>query len=314
MTSTVRLLQLLLLALPVPTTALSSISSTKAPRHFHLSPVMIDDTQNEKATTTATSSCAAVESAPWRVTLDIGREPLSRMPFDWARSGCRMPLTIGLDFESSNHGQAQQQQQHRQTARPRSETISFTGPNGAVVRPVLGGDWQLSADQKELAFSLTFPETMVRRDVVIEGGTTLHLTGRVYSQTELDQLNQEYYQAREATWEVGRQLNDMANRQGAAKKWNDETKQWVKRYSNENPISAWSKQIQYFAAKAKQDQRNKQRPDNNISDRGPFPGVDQGLYVSRRGGVVRQGKNGPVMGTWYAQPIRNQPVSYRRGS
>ena len=60
-------------------------------------------------------------SSPWRVALDIGREPLANMPFEWARSGCRMPLVIPTDFSADN------------VLSPKSETVMFTGPNGAVV-------------------------------------------------------------------------------------------------------------------------------------------------------------------------------------
>merc|ERR1712071_621587 len=101
----------------------------------------------------------------------------------------------------------------------------------------MGGGWELSKDNQELAFSFTFPETLARRDVSIDAGTTLELVGRVYSQADLDRLNEEYYQAREATWQVGGELNEIANRQGAAKKWNEEKGQWEKRYPNENLFS-----------------------------------------------------------------------------
>lgn len=284
----------LFLILPIATSAFSSISAP--PPSYGSLPT---DT-NEVAPTTLE---VTTETAPWRVTLDIGREALSRMPFDWARSGCRMPLVVGLDFEQVN---AKDNQLYT-----RSDTVSFTGPDGAVVKPIVPGDWNLSNDQQELSFSLMFPETMARRDVVIEGGTTVELTGRVYTQAELDQLNEEYYKARETTWQLGGALNDMANRQGAAKKWNEETKRWEKRYPNENPLAVAQKQLTYWGAKLRQNQKLNQRPDpNTLSDRGSFPGIDKGLYVAR-GGVVRQGKNGPVMGTWYAQPITKTPASYR---
>lgn len=251
----------------------------------------------------APAASTVVESSPWRITLDIGREALSNMPFDWARSGCRMPLVVPCDFE--------QQGGKDNNLYPRSDTVSFTGPDGAVVRPIQGGEWSMNKDQQELSFSLTFPESMARRDVYIEAGTTMELTGRVYSQAELDQLNEEFYKAREATWQVGGELNEMGNRQGAAKKWNEEKRRWEKRHPAENIFNVAQKRLTYWGAKAKQAKMNSNRPDpNTISDRGTFPGVEKGLYIAQSG-IVRSGKNGPVMGTWYAQPITNLPASYR---
>jgi len=243
-------------------------------------------------------------SFPWRVVLDIGREPLARMPFDWARSGCRMPLVIPCDFSHNRNDQ-------ESLILPRSETVSFTGPDGAVVKPVVGGDWRLSDDQKQLSLSLSFPETLQRRDVSINAGTTLELTTRVYTQAELDQLNEAYYQARENTWQVGGDLNDIARQQSAPKKWNEAKGRWEKPQNANNILATIQKRVSYLAAKADQDQKNRQRPDpNTISDRGLLPGVDGGVYIAK-GGVVRESQNGPVMGTWQAQPITNMPVSYR---
>ena len=77
---------------------------------------------------------SAASVAPWRVTLDIGRQPLANMPSDWARSGCRMPLVIPTDFTAENK------------IMPHSETVMFTGPEGAVIRPIIGEGWELSND------------------------------------------------------------------------------------------------------------------------------------------------------------------------
>ena len=244
-------------------------------------------------------------SSPWRITLDIGREPLATgMPFDWARSGCRLPLTIPCDFASSAH------------VTPRTETIFFTGPDGAVVRPIEGGSWEWKTDENgsnkdNFRFTLTFPEEMSRRDVSIDAGTTIECSGTMYSQDDVDRLNKDFYEAREATWQVGGELNQMTQRQGAAKKWNEESNQWEERYAKENPFSQASKQFQYWMAKQNQNRKHQQRPDpQDLSEVGTFPTFSEGVYMLN-GGIVRRGKNGPVMGKWYAQPVTNQPVSYR---
>jgi len=239
-------------------------------------------------------------SSPWRVALDIGREPLARMPdFDWARSGCKMPLVIPTDFSADN------------VLSPKSETVMFTGPNGAVVSPVVGEGWHLSKDEKTISLSYTLPEKMERRDVYIEAGTELVLSGRVYTQEEMDRLNKEYYEAREELWKAGKEISDIYERQNASKKWDEETNSWVKRYKDENPFRIAQKEIQYKLAEAVQGQKMAQRPDlNDLSNRGSFPGIETGVYFEKKG-VVRAGKNGPVCGTWSAEPITNAPVSYR---
>ena len=110
---------ILLLLFPLAT-AFSSIPAD----NFRLPPTTKN--YNDNISGSSTSSIAKADevivSSPWRVALDIGREPLARMPdFDWGRSGCRMPLVIPTDFSADN------------VLSPKSETVMFTGPNGAVV-------------------------------------------------------------------------------------------------------------------------------------------------------------------------------------
>jgi len=262
-----------------------------------------------RTSSSSSSSMVAADSvAPRRVAMDIGREPLARMPFDWARSGCRMPLVILSDFAQSSSGSGDKTSN---LPLPHSKTVSVTGPDGAMVKPIEGEEWELSKDSKELTFSYTVPEELTRRDVTISAGTELVCSGRVYTQAELDHLNQDYYQAREELWQAGGDLGDIYDRQGASKKWDEESGQWIKRYPNENPFKIAQKQLSYWGAQAKQGQKMSQRPDLNlISDRGSLPGVEGGIYVAK-GGVVRAGPNGPVCGTWSAMPITGAPASYR---
>lgn len=299
-----------LLALPAAAAAFSSIPAdpffNRRVANNDAGEKRLDNDSRTITGSTIPPSPIVADSAPWRVALDIGREPLARMPFDWARSGCRMPLVIPSDFASNDR--------QSNLLFPQSETVSFTGPDGAVVKPIQGGEWTLSADSKELSFSFAVPEELRRRDVYIDAGTELVCSGRVYTQAELDQLNQQYYEAREELWKAGGELGDMYDRQGASKKWNKETGRWEKRYPNENPLKIAQKQLTYWGAKAKQSQKMRHRPDlNTLSDRGSLPGVEGGIYVAK-GGTVRAGSNGPVCGTWGAQPITTSPASYRGGN
>lgn len=180
-----------------------------------------------------------------------------------------------------------------------------------MVRPVTGEKWELSDDERTIALSYTMPERMERRDVYIDAGTELVLTTRVYTQDEMDQINAEYYEAREKLWKAGGEIGDIYDRQEASKKWDEESGQWVRRYEKENPLRVAQKQLFYWGAKANQGRKMAKRPDlNELSDRGSFPGVERGVYFAK-GGTVRAGQNGPVCGTWSAMPITNAPVSYR---
>ena len=255
----------------------------------------------ESPTPDTEASGAITASSPWRVVLDIGREPLANMPFDWARSGCRMPLKIPCDLSlTENNGRL---------VEPQSDTVSFTGPEGAVIRPINGGSFECDEKSKNqhLSFSLQFPETLARRDVTIEAGTTLQCTGRFYTQSELDRLNQEFYQARDQAWELGGELNDMVNVEGPPKKWNEELQRWETKSKTVNPLEWAQKRLSYMAAKAKQGQTNDQRPDlNSLSERGSLPGVEDSVYVAKEGLVRNQ--NGAVMGRWSMEPILNDRV------
>ncbi|CAJ1924817.1 unnamed protein product [Cylindrotheca closterium] len=239
------------------------------------------------------SQADAITANPWRLTLDIGREPLANMPFDWARSGCRMPLVIPCDFQSDNK------------LIPRAETVSFTGPNGAVVSPVRGGEWEVSNNDKEIKCELTFPKKMERRDVWIDAGTTLTLFGTVYTAEELERLNQEFYAAREEAWELGGELNEIADQIEGPKKWNEEKQVWENRMDGVPSIfSQMQKRVQHMAAQAKQKQKADQRPSlKDLSDGGTLPGFSERGFFIQKQGLVKIGN--VVAGRWYAEPITN---------
>jgi len=108
------------------------------------------------------------------VVVDIGREPLARMPFDWARQGSRMPLVIPSNFIlSSSQSSSTSASTSRTISRtstgnnsnrnsndnsnysnnnnlklivhPQLDNVGFTGPEGAVQSPIQGGKWKLSS-------------------------------------------------------------------------------------------------------------------------------------------------------------------------
>ncbi|KAL3933658.1 MAG: hypothetical protein SGBAC_010296 [Bacillariaceae sp.] len=277
----------ILALLPVATEAFSDLSMP-APRGSM--PPSSSASPSRNAQQQQQHQVDAITSNPWRLTLDIGREPLANMPFNWARSGCRMPMVIPCDFQSD------------QKLIPRSDTVSFTGPNGAVVSPVLGGEWKISND-KEFKCDLTFPKYMERRDVWIDADTTVTLLATVYTKEELDRLDQEFYEAREEAWELGGELNEIANQIEGPKKWNEEKQAWEHRMDGvPNLFSRMQKRAKHLAAQAKQQQKADARPGlNDLSEGGTIPGFsERGLFIQKQG-LVKIGN--VVAGRWSAEPI-----------
>lgn len=284
------------LALPIATSAFSSPSIG-----FHQpSPLVSPRANNNGPSKTAEPSPETITTAPWRVVLDIGREPLAAMPFDWARTGCRLPLVIPCDVRSDN------------TVMPKTETVSFTAQDGAVIRPIEGGEWKLSDDKKHLTLSLTFPEYMERRDVYVEAGTSVTLTSRVYTKDELDDLNQQFYDARDEAWALGEELNDIAKIQNGPKQWNEEKQVWEKQTDGIPSVFAQAqKRMKHMAAQTIQNQKRDQRPNlNTLSERGTFPGVESDVYVQKQGTIRMDTGKKAVMGTWSAEPLSESQASY----
>ena len=306
-------LQLLLLSLSTdPASALSSAVLRSPPTSSSYPPTTSVSSRVDHRPRT-NDEIVSVESVPWRVVLDIGREPLAAaLPFDWGRSGCRMPLKIPVQFSK-----IQSTTTTTFGVTPLADTVSFTGPEGAVVRPVEGGDYRLElldSSSSPLQLELTFPETLTRRDVSIPAGTTLQCIGTIYTQSELQRLDQEFYQARDAVWNIGQELNDRARRREAPKQWNEQSQKWEQRNNLENPLSWMERRLSYWKAKARQEETNRQRPSaNELSSVGRLPGVDDPVYIAK-GGMVRAASNGAVMGTWYAEPIVTDPSFYGQRS
>lgn len=255
------------------------------------------------ATTTATAT-STTTTGPWRIALNIGREPSTSMPSEWAASGCRLPLVIKCDFNEKN-GEVV----------PQEENCRFTGPDGEVVRPIQTGVWSSNNNNRNLKFSLNFPQELARRDVTIDAGTEIFCEGLVYSTNDLKRMNEKFYKSRDETWKAGEAYNEISRRKEASKKWNDETGQWEKRYGEEPLLSAFTKQMNLMNVKRKSERENSDRPNpKTLSlDSGPFPGFDSDVYIKKEGVVKikRRGWRDAIIGTWSAEPInKEKPVSY----
>ena len=117
----------------------------------------------------------------WRIAMNIGREPETQMPTEWASSGCRLPVVVECDFRREKDGTGKE----TNVVSPLSGEIRFTGPEGEVVKSVQSGEWSL-LNERELSFTLVFPEELVRRDVRLAG--TVRLEGLLYSVDDLKKL------------------------------------------------------------------------------------------------------------------------------
>ena len=257
--------------------------------------------------TDATLENDKASSGQWRIALNIGREEaFTSMPqLPWGASGCRLPLVVQADFNRQANAVV-----------PKHDTCRFTGAGGEVIRPVREGTWTVSNDRK-IQFSLNFPEKLERRDVVLDNGTELICEGLVFSQEAIKEMNERFYEAREETWKVGKELNDISRRKEAPKKWNFQTNQWEKRYEDEPLWNLIGKRIELWKAQGESRQKNSERPNpQSLSlDSGPFPGFEGNVFMQKEGVIkIKNGWRDAVIGTWSAEPIKDMPESNYRYS
>lgn len=243
----------------------------------------------------------------WRIAMSIGRESGTGMPNDWASSGCRLPVVVQCDFRQEEASTSTQ----KNIVVPLTGDVRFTGPDGEVVHPVEKGEWSLVGG-RELSFTLSFPEKLVRRDVTLDGD--VRLEGLLYSVEELKKMDEKFYEARNDRWDAGEALNDVDRRQNAPKKWNPSTNQWERRFGDEGLLSQLGKQVNLLVAERSEQKVNRDRPmPKGLSlGCGPFPGVKGDVYFRKEGKVLlkRGFMREYVIGTWSAEPINDKPLSY----
>jgi hypothetical protein len=245
-----------------------------------------------------TNQVAAGTAGAWRIALNIGNNPSTGV------SSTSWPILVKCDF-SDKHNQVI----------PQQPDVRYTIQTGEVVKPVEAGAWSLQSKNKgnknqNLAFTLNFPEPMSRNDLKLDAGS-ITCEGLLYTQDDVRLLNDNFYRARDRTWEVGSQLNDMGQKRDAPKKWNDDTQAWEKRHANEPVWSYLAKRAQHMKLQNLERQEQAKRPDPKTvsAQSGYFPGFEEGqqVFIGKMG-VIKQGMK--VIGTWSAEPINGRPVSY----
>ena len=256
---------------------------------------------------TTPSSLSSLTSSPipswggWRVALNIGREPLTTMPRSWASSGARFPLVMQCNFTDDGR------------VASISGDVRYTVTEGEMIKPVQAGTWTISKNNRDISFSLIFPETMIRNGVEILSQSEIICEGLLYTKTDLKALDQDFYNARSVTDDINAQVKETKRKREAPKKWNFETKKWEKRYKDESSIVSISKKMKQLAAGVVEKRQSNQRPNpSDLSiEPGQFPGVDCDVFMGKGGKVKIKGA---VVGTWGAEPINDNPASYYRSS
>jgi hypothetical protein len=297
-----------MLFLPIPISAVSLLLLVPAATALATTTGLLVPAATALATTTGllvpAATPLAATTGPWRIALNIGREPFTSMPSEWAASGCRLPLVIKCDFDENGD------------VVPQQETCRFTGPDGEVVKPIQKGVWSTSSNNNNnhnFKFSLHFPQDLSRRDVTLDAGIDIFCEGLVYSTNELKKMNDKFYKARDDTWKAGGELNEVNRRKEASKKWNEEKGQWEKRYGDEPLLSTLRKQINLMNVRRQSERENSDRPNpKTLSlDSGPFPGFDSDVFIKKEGIIkIKRGWRDAVIGTWSMEPVTDKPVSY----
>jgi hypothetical protein len=149
-----------------------------------------------------------------RVTLNIGREPGTWMPDDWAASGARMSLPLDVTFsdepvECTEPNFLQNRDvklpslpgEGSSTSRLQCSGGSFVGAQGEVVVKADGGAWSAQptgqCGEHLLRFYLDFPEGAARNDVSLPAGRVYFSSAcwdkeeRAEAEAEVDLLKKE---------------------------------------------------------------------------------------------------------------------------
>jgi hypothetical protein len=165
---------------------------------------------------------------------------------------------------------------------------------------------------RDLSFSFSFPQRMVRNGIEIGPGEVI-CKGLLFTTKDLHSLNDAFYKARSVTDQINAEVKEAQRRLEAPKKWNFETNKWEKRYPNESWISMMSRRVKQLKAIKKEEIVSKKRPkpvDLSLEP-GHFPGLDCKCFIKKMGSITM---NGALIGSWGAEPITDIPPSYFRPS
>ena len=119
-----------------------------------------------------------------KITLNIGREPGTWMPTEWAASGARLSLPVMVEFSDEQVDLGFEGEESfggaRYAKRLKCEAGSFVGPQGVVVVSTNGGAWTTLPSgrpgERVIRFFLDFPDGAARNDVTLPAGRVFFST------------------------------------------------------------------------------------------------------------------------------------------
>jgi hypothetical protein len=238
-----------------------------------------------------------VKTGPWRVALNLGREFSTPLWDSYGTSGIRFPVVIPCDFTSDG------------SVAPHSATVSYVADvMGGVTKPVVGGTWQITNNDKRLEFTLSFPEELQKKDVTIPAGSDLVMEVNLVSLQALKQLEEAFAEARKQEWHALEKIDEIQAIRSSPKRWNEKTQRWEYPRVEEPLPSLFSKHWDAFVKGQERRKKFAEKPRSGVelSKRpGRFPGfAKDDLVYFGTGGVIRnKSKGNMVVGTWAAEPI-----------
>ena len=132
----------------------------------------------------AMATPATIGGGTWRVSLNVGREPGTYMPEDWASSGARLAFPVDVEFTTAAATQYQEDLLGEAEGTCRLRVVNpgkFIGSSGEVTVETKHGAWRATptgaGGETHLRFFLDFPEDATRNDVVLPAGRLFFTTG-----------------------------------------------------------------------------------------------------------------------------------------
>mmetsp|Transcript_57657 Transcript_57657/g.100922 ORF Transcript_57657/g.100922 Transcript_57657/m.100922 type:complete len:353 (+) Transcript_57657:70-1128(+) len=160
-----------------------------------------------------------------RLSLNIGRQPGTRMPKDWAVSGARLLLPLEVTFSDESVGPAVKQESLLGPQKGMRRLIAngegvFVSARGEERVAVESGAWSVSpsghpSGETLLRFYLDFPEAAVRNDVELPAGRVF-FTSAFWPQEELSKAQDTVTEMETQVNEMREELNSKNLREGNA--------------------------------------------------------------------------------------------------
>ena len=139
---------------------------------------------------------ALLQGQSVRLSLNVGREPGTAMPTEWAASGARLGLSLNVRFGEQPASKAAAEllvEDDIRQLKPIGDSPRLVGEAGEQTVNVRAGAWctgpDRRGDRESLNFWLNFPDGATRRDVSIPPGPVFFICPGVWSHEALAKLH-----------------------------------------------------------------------------------------------------------------------------